>query len=75
MALTDKKFEKTQKKFKRKNKVALCLSGGGTRGFAYMGAFKAFEDNNIHFDAVAGASAGSLFGALYASGHMKKCTN
>ena len=53
---------------KRKFKVGLCLSGGGTRGFSFMGAFKAFEDNDIQFDAVAGTSAGSLFGALYASG-------
>ncbi len=55
-------------KQKRKFKVGLCLSGGGTRGFSFMGAFKAFEDNGIEFDAVAGTSAGSLFGALYASG-------
>ncbi len=60
--------EKAVKKFKKKHKVALCLSGGGTRGFSYIGAFKAFEDYNIEFDAIAGTSAGSLFGALYASG-------
>lgn len=56
--------------FKKKKplKVGLCLSGGGTRGFAHLGAFKAFEEHNIKFDAVAGTSAGSLFGALYASG-------
>ena len=54
-------------RFKKKYKVGLCLSGGGTRGFAHLGAFKAFEECGIEFDAVAGASAGSLFGALYAT--------
>lgn len=57
-----------KKKFKKKYKVGLCLSGGGARGFSYLGAFKAFEEMGIKFDAVAGASAGSLFGAMYASG-------
>ena len=27
-------------RFKKKYKVGLCLSGGGTRGFSYIGAFK-----------------------------------
>lgn len=54
--------------FRKKHKIALCLSGGGTRGFAYLGAFKAFEEYGIKFDAVAGTSVGSLFGAIYASG-------
>ena len=40
---------KRKKKFKRKFKVGLCLSGGGTRGFAHMGAFKAFEEFDIKF--------------------------
>jgi NTE family protein len=32
-----------------------------------LGAFRAFEECGIEFDAVAGTSAGSLFGAVYAS--------
>ena len=67
MTIKDKKEEKAKKKFKKKYKVGLCLSGGGTRGFSYLGAFKAFEEYGIEFDMVAGASAGSLFGAIYAS--------
>ena len=65
-----KKFflEKKKKKFKKKYKVGLCLSGGGTRGLSYLGVFKAFEEYGIKFDAVAGASAGSIFGAMYATG-------
>lgn len=59
-----KKFQKLKKKYK----IGLCLSGGGTRGFSYLGAFKAFEEMGLKFDMVAGTSAGSLFGAIYASG-------
>lgn len=67
MSLKEKREEKKKKKFKKKFKVGLCLSGGGTKGFSYLGAFKAFEEFGIEFDMVAGASAGSLFGAIYAS--------
>lgn len=59
--------KRRKKKFKKKYRVGLCLSGGGTRGFAHLGAFKAFEEAGIEFDMVAGTSAGSLFGALYAT--------
>ena len=63
-----KLLEKRKKvKFKKKYKVGLCLSGGGTRGFTYIGAFQAFKEHGIEFDMVAGTSAGSLFGAMYAS--------
>lgn len=57
-----------KEKFHKKYKVGLCLTGGGARGFVYVGAFKAFEEKGIKFDAVAGASIGSVFGAFYASG-------
>lgn len=67
MKLSEKKQEKLRKKFKKKFKVGLCLSGGGTRGFSYLGAFKAFQEYGIEFDMVAGTSTGSLFGAIYAS--------
>jgi len=67
MSLKDRLEEKAKKKFKKKFKVGLCLSGGGTKGFSYLGAFKAFKEYGIEFDMVAGTSAGSLFGAIYAS--------
>lgn len=50
---------------KKKRKIGLCLGGGGTRGFAHLGAIKAFEEYGIKFDVVAGTSVGSLVGALY----------
>ena len=48
-------------------KTALCLSGGGARGFAHIGAFKALEEGGLSFDFTVGTSAGSLAGALYAA--------
>ncbi len=67
MSISEYLKNRKLKRFKKKYKVGLCLSGGGTRGFAHLGAFKAFEEYGITFDAIAGASAGSLFGALYAT--------
>lgn len=52
----------------KKLKIGLALSGGGTRGFAHLGAIKAFEEFGIKFDFVSGTSAGSIVGALYAGG-------
>ena len=67
MGFKERREEKAKKKFKKKFKVGLCLSGGGTKGFSYLGAFKAFEEYGVEFDMVAGTSIGSLFGAIYAS--------
>lgn len=63
-----------KKIFKRKKevpklKIGLALSGGGARGFGHLGALKAFEENGIKFDAIAGTSVGSLVGALWAYGY------
>lgn len=53
---------------KNKNvKIGLALGGGATRGFAHLGAIRAFEEAGITFDFIAGTSAGSLVGAMYAS--------
>lgn len=50
-------------------KIGLALSGGGIRGAAHVGAIKALEENGIKIDAVAGTSAGSIVGTLYAMGY------
>ncbi|MBV6647314.1 MAG: patatin-like phospholipase family protein [Cyclobacteriaceae bacterium] len=50
-------------------KVGLALSGGGARGIAHLGMIKALEEEGLTFDAVAGASAGALIGALYCYGY------
>lgn len=58
--------------FKRKAnknvKVALALGGGGARGFAHIGALKAFEELGIEISMVAGTSVGSIVGAGIAYG-------
>ena len=52
-----------------KYKTGLVLSGGGTRGFAHIGAIQALEEAGIHVDVVSGTSAGSIVGAMYADGY------
>jgi NTE family protein len=47
-------------------KVALVLGGGGSKGFAHVGAIEVLEENNIPIDFIVGSSAGSAVGALYA---------
>ena len=50
-------------------RVALVLGGGGAKGFAHVGVFKALEDSGITPTLVVGTSVGSLVGSLYASGY------
>ncbi|MEI6434925.1 MAG: patatin-like phospholipase family protein [Bacteroidota bacterium] len=50
----------------KKPRVALALGGGAFHGPAHVGVIKALEENNIPIDFIAGASAGSLVGAMYA---------
>jgi NTE family protein len=54
--------------------IGLCLGGGGTRGFAHLGALKAFEEYGIKFDMVAGCSVGSCVGAFVCAGKTFKQT-
>jgi NTE family protein len=51
-----------------KLRIGLALGGGAAKGFAHIGVIKMLEANGIHADVVAGTSAGSVVGALYASG-------
>jgi NTE family protein len=50
-------------------KIGLALGSGAAHGFAHIGVLKALEAQGIHPDFVAGTSAGSVVGAIYASGH------
>jgi NTE family protein len=52
----------------RREKFSLVLGGGAARGFAHIGVIKVLEANGIVPDLIVGTSAGSLVGALYASG-------
>lgn len=53
---------------KSRPSMALVLGGGAARGFAHIGVIKVLESQNIYPDMVVGTSAGSVVGALYASG-------
>ena len=50
-------------------KIGLSLGSGGAKGMAHLGAIKAFEEEGLSFDVVAGTSIGSIVGALYAKGY------
>jgi NTE family protein len=49
-------------------RLGLALGGGGARGFAHVGVLQVLEEAGIKPDMVVGTSAGSLVGALYATG-------
>ena len=53
------------------NKImkGLCLAGGGVKAAAHIGALKAFEEENIKFDCVSGASSGSIVATMYTLGY------
>ncbi len=52
-----------------KYQTGLVLSGGGSRGFAHIGALKALEEAGIQADVISGTSVGSIVGAMYADGY------
>lgn len=45
------------------------LSGGGIRGTAYIGVFRALEQIGVNIKGLAGASVGAIFAAFYALGY------
>ena len=50
-------------------KIGIALSGGGTRGVVHIGVLQALEENGIFPSIIAGTSAGSIVGAMYAHGY------
>ena len=56
---------------KKNNKynIGVVLSGGGTRGFAHVGALKAMNEAGIFPNIISGTSAGAITGSLYADGN------
>ena len=63
-----KRKKEKQAKINKNVRLGLALGGGGARGFAHLGVLKAFDENGIKFDYIAGTSVGSLVGAFYAGG-------
>lgn len=53
-----------------KKNVALTLSSGGPRGFAYIGAIEELVERGYNITSIAGTSIGSLIGGVYACGAM-----
>jgi NTE family protein len=52
----------------RSNSMGYVLSGGGSKGLAHAGVIKYLEEQNIYPSQIAGTSAGSIVGVLYAWG-------
>lgn len=48
--------------------IGLALGSGASRGLAHIGVIRAFLEEEIPIDMIAGTSAGALVGALYCSG-------
>jgi NTE family protein len=65
------KFSMVMEKNITKN-VALVLSSGGPRGFAYIGAIEELESRGYKITSVAGTSIGSLIGGIYAAGKLQE---
>ena len=47
--------------------VGLVLAGGGARGFAHLGVYRALQEHGIEIDFVGGTSIGAVMAALVAS--------
>lgn len=48
--------------------IGLALSGGAARGMAHVGVLRAFVENDIPIDCIAGTSAGAIVGGAWAAG-------
>lgn len=51
--------------------VALVLSSGGPRGWAYIGAIEELISRGYNITSIAGTSIGSLVGGIYAAGKLE----
>jgi len=60
-------FTKVLKKYRRDLKIGLALSSGAAKGEAHVGIVKAIIEKEIPIDMIAGASAGAIVGAYFAS--------
>ena len=52
--------------------VALVLSSGGPRGWAYIGAIEELISRGYNITSVAGTSIGSLVGGIFAAGKLEE---
>lgn len=61
--------DKSYQTVSRPLKIGLALGGGGARGMAHIGVIMALEEEGIPIDLIAGTSAGSIMGGLFAAGY------
>lgn len=45
--------------------ISLVLGGGGAKGIAHIGVFKAIEKHNLQIQSIVGTSIGAFWGALF----------
>jgi NTE family protein len=62
-------YDQSRQTASRFPKVGLALGGGGARGMAHIGVIMALEEEGIPIDMIAGTSAGSIMGGLFAAGY------
>jgi len=66
---------KIPQSLKRPYRLGVCLSGGGARGFAHIGAMRALRELGLIPDIIAGVSAGSVVASFYAAGLLDDHTD
>ncbi|OYT15152.1 MAG: patatin [Bacteroidetes bacterium 4572_77] len=59
---------------KTKQKIALVLSGGGSKGLAHIGVIQELEKQGFEISSVAGTSIGSVIGGLFAMDKLAEYT-
>jgi NTE family protein len=64
---TDRSIQRLARKIAQRV-VGIALSSGNARGIAHIGVLRVLEQEGIPVDMIAGTSAGSVFGSLYAAG-------
>jgi NTE family protein len=53
----------------KRPKVGLVMSGGGAKGFAYIGLLKVMHESGLEVDYIGGSSIGSIVAGFYALGY------
>jgi NTE family protein len=59
-------------KYLKNRKVGLVLGSGGAKGLAHIAVIEYLEAMGIPIDMIAGSSIGSIIGAIYLTGNLKK---
>lgn len=50
-------------------KIDCVFSGGGVKGYAFLGALRSMEENNLQLERVAGTSAGAIIASFIAASY------